>query len=109
MESIACIGRLILVTDFRIEPTDDPDELLIVDIDLAVLGAPRGDYDAYRRAIRREYEMVPDDAFRAGRAKVLRHFFERPIYRTSCFERLEAQARGNLAWELQLLNSGEPI
>lgn len=103
------IERLILATDFRTGPDGSADESVMVDIDLAILGAPRPDYDTYRKAIRREYSSVPDEAFRAGRAKVLRHFLERLIYLTPAFAGREAPARENLAWELALLEAGEPM
>lgn len=50
------------------------DKLLFLDIDLAILAAPRSDYDLYAQQIRKEYAHVPDDAFREGRSKVLRTF-----------------------------------
>jgi predicted metal-dependent HD superfamily phosphohydrolase len=103
------IECLILATDFRNPPGDVAGEALMVDIDLAILCTPRPDYDTYRKAIRREYALVSDDDFRAGRAKVLRSFLERTVYRTSSFASREAAARDNLAWELALLDSGAPL
>jgi predicted metal-dependent HD superfamily phosphohydrolase len=106
---VATIERLVLATDFRIGPGGPADEALMVDIDLAILGAPRANYDTYRKSIRREYSSVPENAFRLGRAKVIRHFLERPIYITPRFSGFESPARDNLGWELQLLDSGEPM
>jgi predicted metal-dependent HD superfamily phosphohydrolase len=97
------IVRLISATDFRLPRADDPDEALMVDIDLAILSADWPAYDAYRRSVRREYAHVPDAVFRAGRAKVMASFLTEPIYRTPYFTLRETKARENIARELALL------
>jgi len=81
---------------------DDADLALLLDLDLAVLGAARPVYTDYARAIRREYGMYPDDAYRAGRKKVLSAFLALPqIYGTPALRgQWEAPARDNLAWEI---------
>ena len=78
------------------------DERLLVDIDLAILGADAPRFAEYERQIRVEYAFVPDALFRAKRAEVLRGFDERrPIYATPALrERLEAAAHANLARSL---------
>jgi predicted metal-dependent HD superfamily phosphohydrolase len=83
----------------------DPDAPLLLDADLAVLGAAPAEYAAYAAAIRREYAWVPDDTYRAGRAAVLRGFLQRPrIFHTErLFALLEAPARRNIAAELASL------
>jgi predicted metal-dependent HD superfamily phosphohydrolase len=75
------------------------DARVVTDIDLSILGQPAEVFDAYDRAIRLEYAHVGDEAFAAGRAKVLRQFLERPaIYSTESFRGwYEAAARENLA------------
>lgn len=80
----------------------DADLALLLDLDLAVLGAERSVYAAYAQAIRREYGMYPDDAYRAGRKRVLSAFLGRPkIYGTPTLQALwEAPARDNLTWEI---------
>ncbi len=97
-EITARVRELILATKHAAVPTD-PDARLLVDIDLAILGRPAEVFDAYDRAIRVEYQWVPEDQYRAGRARILRGFLARPrIYQTEQFhERLEAAARANLA------------
>ena len=76
-----------------------------LDMDLGILGAPPGRFDIYEEQIRREYAHVADDAFRTGRAKVLRHFAQRErLYFTPWGqERFERQARANLARSLAKL------
>jgi predicted metal-dependent HD superfamily phosphohydrolase len=83
----------------------DPDAQLFADIDLAILGQPPEDFDEYERQVRVEYAWVPDPLFRAGRAKILRAFLERPsIYGSDVFRRkYEESARRNLQNSLQKL------
>ena len=100
------ITRLIEATDFRLPPSDDPESRLMVDIDLAILSASPEAYKDYCQAIRQEYAHVSDEAFRAGRAKVMAGFLERPIYRTEWFIGREARARENIARELGRLRGG---
>jgi predicted metal-dependent HD superfamily phosphohydrolase len=94
---IARVRELILDTRHKVEPVTN-DGRYLVDIDLAILGAPPERFDEYERAIRQEYAHVPDDAFRAGRANILRTFLSRPsIYLTEHFRaKYEGPARANL-------------
>ena len=103
---VATVRDLILDTRHVTSPATG-DGRFVVDIDLAILGAPAAEFDAYERAIRREYAHVPDDAFRAGRSRILRAFLDRPrIYGTNVFrDRYEAPARANLARSLAVLES----
>lgn len=89
-------------------PSADPATRLLLDLDLAVLGAPPPAYAAYAAAIRREYAAVPDLAWRFGRGSVLERFLARSrLYQTDLFhDRLEAAARANLAAEAAALQSG---
>jgi len=74
------------------------DTPLMVDVDLAILGAAPERFEEYERQIREEYAWVPGFLFRRKRRKTLREFLERPrLYNTDFFhERLDAQARRNL-------------
>lgn len=92
------IGELVMATQHVAEPPDD-DAALLVDVDLAILGAGREDYDRYEKAVREEYVFVPGDLFRAKRREILATFLARPaIYRNPALrERFEAAARANLA------------
>ena len=100
-ESLKIVQRLIRATDHRTPPAGR-DEKLIVDIDLAILGKPPKVFDAYERAVRKEYAHVSEPEFRAGRARILQSFLDRKsIYHTPRFRRLyETPARDNLARSL---------
>lgn len=99
---VVTVHDLILDTRHTTPPTT-PDGQTLVDIDLSILGRPAEIYDAYDRAIRREYAHVPDDAYRTGRATVLRSFLARAsIYVTPTFQKqYELHARENLARSLR--------
>lgn len=83
----------------------DGEAAVLLDADLAILGADEAAYDAYAAAIRREYAWVPDDLYRAGRAAVLRGFLDREhVFATSAMrEAADDAARANLARELASL------
>lgn len=98
------VGRLVRATE-RHEPGDDPDERVLVDADLAVLGADPGAYRDYVTGVRSEYAHVDDDGWRRGRTAVLRGLLDRrPLYATATGrDRWEARARVNLTAELATL------
>jgi len=79
---------------------------LFLDIDLAILGSPVEEFAAYERAVRREYDWVPEQKWLAGRSQVLRNFLARPfIYASPQFQRShEEVARSNLKRSLALLD-----
>jgi predicted metal-dependent HD superfamily phosphohydrolase len=90
------------------EPAGDADCCLLLDADLAILGAPPDRYVEYAAAIRQEYSWVAEADYRAGRTRVLQSFLQRPqIYFTSPMRAArETQARQNLHGEIQALNAG---
>ncbi len=92
------VEQLILATRHDVTPAR-PDEQLLVDIDLVILGATPQRFAEYDQQIRAEYSWVPDLVYNMQRRSVLRSFLARTtIYSTSYFrERYEAQARANLA------------
>jgi predicted metal-dependent HD superfamily phosphohydrolase len=100
------ITRLILLTRKHETTADDPAGQVLLDADLAILGAGEEEYDRYARAIRREYAWVDEESYRDGRGKVLRAFLDRPrLYFTpTLLDRLERQARDNLRRELETLD-----
>ena len=75
-----------------------PDEQLICDIDLSILGREPGIFDSFERGIRREYAWVPEPVYRRERSAVLSGFLRRrSIYQTDQFRhRYEVLARANL-------------
>lgn len=76
-----------------------------LDMDLAILAAPAARFDEYEAQVRREYAHVGDDAFRTGRAAVLRRFLDRDALYLSDWgrDRFEAAARANCARSLARL------
>lgn len=105
----ARVGESILATRHGGGPPTG-DARLLVDADLAILGAARERFEEYERQIREEYAFVPEARYRQGRARILREFADRPyIYATETFrDRYEAAARRNLARSLAKLQDGPP-
>ena len=87
------VRALILATKHDAQPTGS-DAQLLVDIDLAILGAAPERFDEYERQVQVEYSWVPEEAFRKARVGILEQFLERPaIYSTDAFaSRLESSA-----------------
>ncbi|WP_339097049.1 phosphohydrolase [Deinococcus sp. VB142] len=95
------IRAMILATRHTAAPADR-EQALLVDADLAILGADAATFDAYDAAIRQEYAHVPGLLYRLGRREVLRGFLNRErLYTTPEFAGLEAQARDNLHRKLR--------
>ena len=96
-DTLRRVDGLIMATRHDAVPTE-ADERLLVDIDLAILGAPPARFAEYDEQIRAEYSWVPGPIYRMKRLGVLRSFLERdPLYSTQHFRnQLEAQARINL-------------
>lgn len=74
------------------------DAQILVDIDLAILGAPLPRFEEYERQVRFEYQWVPDTVYRKKRKDILQSFLGRnTIYCSPYFqERFEEKARINL-------------
>jgi predicted metal-dependent HD superfamily phosphohydrolase len=102
-EDIALVGRMIRAT--RTHQPEESAGLVLLDADLSILGADESLYDAYASAIRREYAWVLEEEYRRGRTRILQGFLERErIFRLERMRQLfEAQARVNLAREIELL------
>lgn len=102
-EAVGRITDMILATKQH-DPTSDPATGLLIDLDLAVLGGTAEQYETYAAAIRKEFAFVPEPAWRAGRAAVLRTFLQRHrIYQTEPFATRELAARRNLQREIERL------
>ena len=78
------------------------DSSLFFDFDLAILGSDWERYQNYSQAIRKEYQIYPDELYFPGRKKVLEKLLSRKqIFQTDTFvEAFEAQARTNLKQEI---------
>jgi predicted metal-dependent HD superfamily phosphohydrolase len=89
--------ELMLATRHPASPPASRDEALVRDLDLLVFAAPPEIFDRCTDLIRREYGHLPDEVWRAGRARVLRGFLERPVlYHSGPLAGLEPVARANL-------------
>lgn len=100
------VSELILATAHG-DTLGDADTDVLLDADLAILGAGEARYLRYADAIRREYAFVPEDEYRKGRVAVLEKFLARDrIYRTDVMHlEAEASARRNLRAEVEQLTS----
>lgn len=100
--ALSRIDALIMATRHS-TPPQTPDEHLLVDVDLAILGSAPARFAEYEAQIREEYGWIPDAQFRDRRTVLLGEFLGRPaIYGTEHFHRqFEAQARQNLERSLR--------
>jgi predicted metal-dependent HD superfamily phosphohydrolase len=98
------VHQLVLATKHNATPTS-ADAALLVDVDLAILGAAVERFDEYERQVRQEYSWVPSLLFRRKRREILQAFLARPhIYSTDHFRgRYEVPARANLARSIERL------
>jgi predicted metal-dependent HD superfamily phosphohydrolase len=102
--STARIRAHIMATRHVALPVDN-DSRLVVDIDLAILGATPSRYEEFERDVRREYRWVPGLVYRPKRAAILKSFLDRPrIYHWDpLYERFERGARVNVSGAIQAL------
>ncbi|MGW2224375.1 HD domain-containing protein [Streptomyces formicae] len=103
--AVAEVARLVRLTVTHDPADDDRNGEALCDADLAILASPPDTYAAYAAAVREEYGFVPDEAFRSGRAEVLRQLLSLPrLFRTPYgTANWETPARENLTTELDLL------
>jgi predicted metal-dependent HD superfamily phosphohydrolase len=103
-DTVERIRQMILATTHR-ETGFAGDTALLLDIDLAILGAPPDIYGQFERAVRREYWWVPRARYVAGRGRILASLLERSaIYQCDRFhDRYEKPARANIAAALRQL------
>lgn len=102
--AIDSVSSLVMATKDH-APSRDADTQLLLDIDLAILGAEPARFNESTAQVREEYVHVPDEQWREGRARVLQGFLDRPrIYGTPQFHAArERRARENLAASLRSL------
>lgn len=104
-DTTAEVARLVRLTVTHDPADGDTNGEVLCDADLAILAAAPKEYAAYAAQVRDEYGFVPDDAFRDGRATVLRQLLGLPrLFRTPHgIAEWEPRARQNLLTELELL------
>jgi predicted metal-dependent HD superfamily phosphohydrolase len=85
------------------------DEMLIIDIDLAILGSTEDRYSRFSTEVRQEYKKVPDCIYKRKRRAVLKGFLDRDrIYSHDLFHNeFEERARVNLGREFNQLSGGD--
>ncbi len=107
--TIEKVARLVRATAHLLatDPPADKDTAVLLDADLAILGASEERYRRYALDIRREYAFVPQSDYRMGRAMVLKRFLDRPriFLHDVMVEEGEEGARANLTAELAQLSS----
>lgn len=95
------VVRLILLTAGHSVADGDHNGAVLVDSDLAVLGGSAEEYGHYVDGVRRDYAFVPDDAWRIGRARVLKDLLAVPqLFSTEPMKPREVIARANMRAEL---------
>lgn len=95
------VAGLILKTKMH-DPDGDADAQVLIDADLAILGANESVYRTYAEKIRQEYAWVPEPDYRKGRQRVLQNFLSRPrIFHL--LTSLEDLARQNITAEIARL------
>lgn len=106
-DAIDRVGEMIEATAHASEAADDPrgDVAILLDADLAILGADPAAYSSYVDGVRAEYRHVDDPDWRVGRAEVLQALLDRAtIFATPTGRaRWETRARANLTAELATL------
>ena len=101
----ARVERLVHLTATHNGDSLTPLDQAFLDADLWILSADADRFDDYCTLVREEYAAVPDAAYRAARAEVLRGFAERPrLYLTDfAAAQWEPRARTNLDREIARL------
>ncbi len=103
-QAIPFVRRCIGFTSHKEEPSAYWHSVM-VDADLAILGANRDKFDEYEIGVRKEYAKVPDVVYAAERVKILNSFLTRKsiYYTLYCQRELEAKARENLSYSIEKL------
>lgn len=107
-DAIERVREMIRLTrEHRAERPLSPDEQLVLDVDLSILGRPWREYRRYMVGVRREYcpAVVRKPLYRAGRRAFLRALVREPVlFRTRFFRsRFDGTARANIQREIALL------
>lgn len=98
---------MILATRHSSKPVT-PDEALLLDIDLSILGSDETTFDEYDRSILAEYQWVPGQSYLQAREEVLASFVNREsLFHTAPFRRrCEESARKNIERAFERLRAG---
>ena len=101
------VARLVRLTITHDPADDDPDGQVLCDADLAILASSPSAYAHYTAEVREEYHFIPSEAFREGRAAILRQLLDLPrLFHTQYGqEHWERTARYNLTAEMDMLAS----
>ena len=107
VHEVAEVARLVRLTVSHDPDDGDINGEALCDADLAILASAPDTYARYTAAVREEYAFVPEDAFREGRAAILRHLLSLPrLFRTPYGAAAwESAARGNMERELKGLTT----
>lgn len=97
--------RLIMLTQTHTTSDDDEVGKVIIDLDLAGLGSIERFYDRNTANVRKEYWLLSDEAWKAGRKQFIQSFLERDnIFLTEKGREMwQLQARVNMTRELKAL------
>lgn len=95
------VHALVLATAHGCEPRE-LDARLLVEIDLAILGAAPARFAEYQQQVRAEYAWVPEVLYLAKRQEILQGFLEREPLFTFLGRDIERRARVNLAQAVAL-------
>jgi len=101
------VEQLIMATIHPQNGNLSDEQKLIADLDLSILGtADTAAYEAYAKAIRKEYAAFSDEEYKKGRLHFLFSLLkQKPLFHTEFFkERFEQQARENIAMEIKYLH-----
>lgn len=93
-------------------PTPDPDTNLVIDLDMAILGQPWAVYSRYASGTMKEYTAAgafTEQQYRQGRVALFLEptLGKERIFITDTFARLDAQARKNMAQEINIMQTGQ--
>lgn len=77
----AQVRELILFSKYARQP-ETRNEMILHDIDLAIFGESIDLFERYEKDIRLEYSFVEPEAYRKGRASILKRFLRDPFYST---------------------------
>lgn len=102
----AQVRDLILFSQYRRQP-ETREEMILHDVDLAIFGESDDLFQKYEKNIRLEYSFVETEAYRKGRADILRKFQRYPFYFTQemRFSSYETLAQINIRKSIEALEA----